>query len=156
MSADRDKVAKLLKNYRYYKVAVKGYNRQTTDQLLHNRYMSAAPCRTAVYSDMPMGGSSGGPRIPTLTGGWGFEDELEYSEYTYIIGRIDDALDSLTDEARSVITLKWMDGLTLDQISKRKGYSEAWAKKVHRKAIGDLALCFRFDMVPKVDSVPVA
>lgn len=156
MSVDRDKVTSLLKNYRYYKVAVKGYNRQSSDQLITNRYMSAAPCRTAVYSDMPRHASSGGTKTPILAGGWSFEDEIEYSEYNYIIGRIDDALHSLADEARSVVTLKWMDGLTLDQIGKRKGFSEAWAKKIHRKAIGDLALCFRFDSVPKVESVPVA
>lgn len=150
MSVDRDKVTKLLKNYRYYRMAVKGYERNTTDELITNKYFSAARCRTTLYSDMPMG-MGGGSSAPRLTGGWSLDDESEYREYKYIVERIDDALNLLSDEEKSVLVLKWMDGMTLDQIATRKGFSEAWAKKVHRKSINDLALCFRFDFVPDVD-----
>lgn len=152
---NRNKVVELLKNYRYYKQAIRGYWRRSSDEMITDRYMSAAPCRTAIYSDTPIGRGSGS-RIPTLTGSWSLLDEIEYKEYTYIVDRIDQALDTLTDDERSVVTQKWVNGLTLKEIGERKNYSEAWAKKIHRRAIQNMEICLRFDHAPRVDRVPVA
>ncbi|RAV22214.1 sigma factor-like helix-turn-helix DNA-binding protein [Paenibacillus contaminans] len=156
---NRDKVTELLRNYRYYKMAIRDYE---TPEMKPNytfgpeRFFTAAPCRTTSYSDMPMGTGSGS-RAPTLTGDWTLEDHIEYEKYRYAAKRVEMALELLSDEERSVISLKWMDGLTLDQIGKRKKYSREWVKKMHRRALEKLTICLRFDEVPSIEpNVPVA
>ena len=115
------------------------------------RYFEASPCRIVAYSDMPMGTGSGS-RAPSITGLWTWEDTSEYNQFKYAVRRVDDALDLLSDDERSVVTLKWMDDLTLDQIGTRKRYSREWVKKVHRRALGKLSICLRFDEVPSIET----
>lgn len=160
MSIDRNKATELLGNYRYYKFAIRDYenpyiNAESLASITEQKYEYAAPARVTLFSDMPIGRGSGS-RMPTLTGEWGINDHIQYNAVKYAVQRVDCALDLLSDEERSVITLKWVDELTLQQIADRKRYSRDWAKKIHRKALGKLAKMLMFDYVPQVDKIPVA
>lgn len=157
---DRDKITELLKNYRLYKLAIRDYERpepQGSHNRITERYFEASPCRIVAYSDMPMGTGSGS-RPPKITGLWAWEDNVEYHAFKYAVRRVEDALDLLSDDERSVVTLKWMDDLTLDEVGRRKNYSREWVKKVHRRALSKLCICLRFDEAPKMgtEHQPVA
>ncbi|WP_239632932.1 sigma factor-like helix-turn-helix DNA-binding protein [Paenibacillus sp. H1-7] len=142
----KDKVTELLKNYKSYKAAIEDYERPYGEDN-YGKYMVAAPCRTAGYSDMPMGGSYG-PRVPKLTGDWYYEDFKEYEEYQYVVRRIGIALDALNTDERTVITLKWLDDFTLDEISQRKRFSLPTVKRIHRRALEKLEISLKFVRPP--------
>ncbi|MNW51826.1 Sigma-70, region 4 [compost metagenome] len=159
---ERERITYELKYYRSYKAAVEGTmrrkNMNSINEIFENKYMTAAPCRVTLFSDMPMGRGSGS-RPPTLTGGMTFDDLLELERYQEMIEMIDIALASLTEAEFEVITLKWMDDLTLNQISDRKGISPRTAKTIHSRALDKLYTSLRFYHPPKIEiplPLPVA
>lgn len=140
---DQRNVTKLLKNYPQYKYAVRNY-----DETAESRHYLQA----TRYSDMPRGGDGYGPKVP---GGYGvsFKDNMDYHAYTRAVKMVEGALDTLTDEERSVIKLKWMDDLTLGQIANRKNYSKDTIKRTHRRAMEKLNICFRFADIPEIEDM---
>jgi|SRR5690242_11075651 len=144
---NKDEIVEELKNYRSYKHAVAQYNR--ADEYNPDRYMTASPCRVTLYSDMPMGTGSGS-RQPLLTGGWTFEDVLEYNWFTYITEQIESAMETLSEDERRVIQLKWMDGVALVNISKRIYFSERKVSYLHTSALNKLHICMKFIQPMKV------
>lgn len=149
---DREKVVELLKNYRAYVIALRNYHRQTSDELEQNPYLSAAPCRVTLYSDTPVGRGSGS-RPPTLTGGWSLADHLHYQSIVDAVQYITEALDALTADERSVIELKYMDGLTLEVIAQRKAYSRRTIRRIHSRALMKLEIALGPVRVPEVEKV---
>lgn len=148
----KDKVTELLKNYRSYVAAIRNYHRQTSDEMNYDPYMSAAPCRVAVYSDTPIGRGSGS-RPPTLTGGWSLADHLHYQSIVDAVQYITEALDALTADERSVIELKYMDGLTLETIAQRKAYSRRTIRRIHSRALTKLEIALGFVRLPEMEKV---
>lgn len=139
---NREQITEALKMYRSYKVGIAAYERVQINNDNWNPFVASA-CRVAVYSDTPLGTGSGSKQ-PTLTGGWSLEDHMEYQNYCETVKWIDVALDSLTTDERHVITLKWMDGLTLRQISERTPYSERTVKTIHGRSLDKMYACLRF------------
>lgn len=133
---NRDQMTEALKMYRAYKAGISAYERVRILGVAGTNYnpFAAAGCRVAIYSDTPMGTGSGS-RIPYLTGLWGNEDEREYLYFCEVVKWLDVALDTLTTDERHVITLKWMDGLTLGQIASRTPYSERTVKTIHSRSL---------------------
>lgn len=139
---NQDKITELLKNYPYYRYAVRMYE---TDR--------PVALRATEYSDMPRGGGFGA-RAPKLFGP-AYQDELDYAEYKKAVMYIEGALETLTDEEQSVIKLRWMDELSLDQIAKRKSYSKSTIKRTHRRAWCKLTICLRFMDVPHIEQIQI-
>lgn len=148
----RNKITEMLKNYRYYKLAIAIYNDLEDGEFVYytDPYMTAAPARMTLYSETPIGRGDGS-RPPRLSGRWLASDVIDFTRYKQAINRIDSALDLLNNIERSVIILKWMDGLTLEEIGRKKNYGRDWAKKVHQRAFKNLEKSLRFDDVPKID-----
>lgn len=143
-----NKVTELLKSYRAYRYAVRQYEN-------HHPLPQAG---VANYSGMP--GGSGAPelffdRVGKMAdmGHTSFQDVLDYEAYKEIVNAIDSALDTLNDDQKSVIKLKWMDGVTLVDISKRKSYCERTIRSLHKSALANLSICLRFVDVAEVESV---
>lgn len=141
-----NKVTELLKSYRAYRYAVRQYEN-------HHPLPQAG---VANYSGMP--GGSGAPelffdRVGKMAdmGHTSLKDAIDYSDYKEIVDTIDGAMETLTDEQQSVIKLKWMDGMTLIDIARRKSYSESNVKRLHKIAITHLAICLQFVYVPRID-----
>lgn len=142
---NRDKITELLRNYRSYKYAIRMYESP--------RMICAG---TASYDDMPRNGSFGS-RIPPRNDGISFEDANDYITYKEAVEAVDGALETLTDDEQSVIKLRWMDSLTLEQISRRKFCSRDTIKRIHKRAYNQLSICLRFVReVPQIEKVPVA
>ncbi|MFK4167236.1 sigma-70 family RNA polymerase sigma factor [Paenibacillus lautus] len=140
---NQDKITELLKNYPYYRYAVRMYE---TDR--------PVALRATEYSDMPRGGGFG-TRAPKLFG-LADEDELDYDRYKKAVVHIEGALETLTDEEQSVIKLRWMDELSLDQIADRKSYSRSTIKRTHKRALAKLTICLRFVDIPYIEEITVA
>lgn len=140
---NKEQITEALKMYRSYKTGISGYERPYVPDYNANRYETAAACRVTLYSDMPMGTGSGS-RAPTLTGGWSLEDHIEYMRFKDIVSWIDLALEALTADERHIITKKWMDGLTLKQISMVTQYSERTVKTIHGRGLDKMYTCLRF------------
>ena len=148
-----------LKYYRSYKVAIETTKRNIQAETNgnsweRNRYEDASPCRVTVYDDMPLGGGSGS-REPVLSGGMSFEDIMEFERYKEIVSIIDMALNTMAEIERDIITMKWMDELTLAQIAERKGFSYGTAKTIHGRAVEKMKKSLRFYYIPWME-VPVA
>ncbi|MNH83828.1 RNA polymerase factor sigma-32 [compost metagenome] len=137
---DKDKVTELLSKYPYYKYAVRMYEQDMPVVL-----------QATEYTDMPRGGSFG-PRYPKSFGKT-LDDINDYEEYSKACRFIEGALETLTDEEQSVIKLRWMNEMTLDQIANRKNYSKATIKRTHKKALGKLVICLRFLEVPHIEQI---
>lgn len=142
-----NKVTELLKSYRAYRYAVRQYEN-------HHPLPQAG---VANYSGMP--GGSGAPelffdRVGKMAdmGHTSFQDVLDYEAYKEIVNAIDSALDTLNDDQKSVIKLKWMDGVTLVDIAVRKSYSERSVKRLHKSALAHLSICLRFMDIPEIES----
>lgn len=140
---NQDIITELLRNYPYYRYAVRMYESDRPVAL-----------RATEYSDMPRGGGFGA-RAPKLFGP-DFQDELDYECYKKAVVHIEGALETLTDEEQSVIKLRWMDELSLDQIADRKGYSRSTIKRTHKRALYKLTICLRFVEIPYIEQIPVA
>lgn len=153
---ERERIQNELKYYRSYKAAIDSTSMVITDLAADrwSKYGSAAPCRVAVWSDTHSG-TGGGSKAPVLSGGMSFEDVVEYERYKEIVYMLELAMDTLTVMEREVLTLKWMDDLTLNQISERKGFSPRTAKTIHGRALDKMYKCLRFYYIPKVET-PVA
>lgn len=139
---NQDKVTQLLRNYPYYRYAVMMF---VTDR--------PVMLQATEYSDMPRGGGGFGPKSPKVYGDT-FEDVLDYEKYKRAVTYIEGAMETLTDEEQSVIKLRWMDDMTLDQIAYRKGYSTSTIKRTHRRALEKLTICLRFVEVPYIEAIP--
>lgn len=142
---NKDKVTELLKTYRAYRYAVKQYEN-------HICYPQAG---IANYDAMPSG--SGAPelffdRVGKMAdmGLKSRDDRMDYYAYKRIVDMIDSALETLNEEQRSVIKLKWMDGVTLVDIAKRKHYSEPTVKRLHKMALANMTICLRFADMPEI------
>lgn len=135
---NRDKVTQLLKNYKSYKYAVKCYE---VDYL-------PVPS-IASYSDMPR--SAGfESSVPRGNNSLSLNDHQDYHEYKTAVVAIEGAMNTLSDIERLVIKKKWMDGYTLRIIEDRHHLGIDYAKKIHRKALENLAICLTFTEVPKI------
>lgn len=140
------KVEELLKRYLPYKHAVNVYER-------HKPMPSAG---IANYSGMP-GGSGAPERFFALVGkpaDMGYtsdKDYLDYQKYKTAVIEIEGALDTLTEEQLSVVRLKWMQDVTLQQISKRKHCGMTTVKKHHRLAMGRLNDALRFTKLVEIE-----
>lgn len=138
----RDELTELLKIHKSLKAGIAAYERSRHIKDPFDRY-AAAPSRVADYSGMPFGGAPGS-RPPTMTGEWGFEDYLQYSLFSDAVYWVEQALDALTADERLVITKKWMEGLTLHQISQVSTYSVRTVKTIHTRALDKMHNCLQF------------
>lgn len=145
---NRENVTELLKNYRNYKYAVNQYE----------RHRPRASAGIANYEAMPSG--SGAPELffapNSRMGDMGhtsFQDRLDYQTYSEVVRDIEGGLETLTDEEQSVIKLKWMDKLSLQQIADRKGLSVGTIKSRHKSALASLDVCFRFIKPPQIEEI---
>lgn len=141
MSIDRDKVTELLRNYPHYKFAVRNF--ETTGWVA---------LTGTVWSDSPRGGGFGS-KAPVKFASDSIQDVMDYNSYKKATDAVEGALETLTDDEQAIITLKWMHGLTLDQIEDRRHMGRGYAKQVHRKALKSLAICLRFVEVPEIEEV---
>lgn len=146
----RDKVEKLLKNYRSYKYAKTQYEK-------HKPIPQAG---VANYDAMPSG--SGAPELLFAQQGrmadmghTSLSDVIDYRRYSEAVEAVEGALDTLTDEERSIIKLKWMDNLSLQQIADVKHMTLSTVKGRHKSALSSLGICFRFIQPPHIEEVPV-
>lgn len=146
---NKEQITEALKMYKSYKAGIAGYERPFMNDNL-DPYMNAAACRVTLYSDMPVGTGSGS-RAPTLSGGWSMDDHLEYMRFKEIVRWIDVALETLTADEEAVVKKKWMEGMTLKQISKTGHYSERTVKSIHGRGLDKMHNCLRF-----IDSVKQA
>jgi DNA-directed RNA polymerase specialized sigma subunit len=135
---DRDKVTELLKNYSSYRYAVRMFESKRT---------TGAPI--ASYDDMPRGGGYGS-RTPNVNDGISLQDVMDYQSYKRAVSAIEGALQTLTDDEREVVQMKWMRGLTLFQVELRRHMGTNYARQIHRKALVKLAICLRFVEVPEI------
>jgi len=138
----------LLQNYRSYKFAVIQYE-------THKPMPSAG---TANYSPMP------GPRGASLLffdqqgkmadmGHTSLEDLVSYQKDKDAVEAVEGALCTLTEDERSVIILKWMDGITLKQIEMRKPMCKNTIKKHHRRGLAKLYNALRFVEIPEIHNL---
>ncbi|ANY67303.1 hypothetical protein BBD42_13075 [Paenibacillus sp. BIHB 4019] len=144
----RENVTELLKNYPSYKYAVRQFE----------RHQPSASAGIANYSGMS--GGSGAPERffemvgkPADMGHTSYNDRIDYLKYSDVIKDIDGALDTLTDEERSVVLLKWIEGVSLKDISERKRYSVETVKRNHKRALEKLSICFRFIRPPQIEDI---
>jgi RNA polymerase sigma factor (sigma-70 family) len=145
---NRENVTELLKNYRNYKYAVNQYE----------RHRPRASAGIANYEAMPSG--SGAPELffapNSRMGDMGhtsFQDRLDYQAYSEVVRDIEGGLETLTDEEQSIVKLKWMDKLSLQQIADRKGLSVRTIKSTHKAALSSLQVCFRFIKTPEINEM---
>lgn len=138
----------LLQNYRSYKFAVTQYER-------HKPMASAG---TANYDPMP------GPRGASLLffdqqgkmadmGHTSLADLISYEKDKDAAEAVEGALYTLTEDERSVVILKWMDGLTLKQIEMRKPMCKNTIKKHHRRGLAKLYNALRFVEIPPINNL---
>jgi RNA polymerase sigma factor (sigma-70 family) len=144
----RENVIELLMNYRSYRYAVKQYE----------RHQPRASAGIANYEGMPSG--SGADELFFTPNGRmadmghaSFQDALDYRVYSDLVKDIEGGLESLTDEEQSVIKLKWMEKLSLQQIADRKGLSVRTIKTTHKAALSSLRVCFRFIRPPHINEI---
>lgn len=145
---NRENVTELLKNYRNYKYAVNQYE----------RHRPRAGAGIANYTGM-----SGGEGASELffapngrmadMGETSLGDRLDYQAYSEVARDIEGGLETLTDEEQSVVKLKWMDKLSLQQIADRKGLSITTIKSRHKSALASLGVCFRFIKPPQIHEI---
>lgn len=147
---NRDNVTELLKNYRSYRYAVNQYE----------RHRPRASAGIANYDAMPSG--SGAPELffaqqgrMADMGHTSFQDTLDYQTYSEVVKDIEGGLETLTDEESSVVKLKWMDGMTLQQIADRKSVSVRTIKGHHKSALASLDICYRFIRPPQIEERPM-
>ncbi|WP_028609221.1 sigma factor-like helix-turn-helix DNA-binding protein [Paenibacillus harenae] len=145
---NRENVTELLKNYRNYKYAVNQYE----------RHRPRAAAGIANYDAMPSG--SGAAELFFVPNGrmadmghTGFQDRLDYNAYAEVVRDIEGGLETLTEEEQSVIKLKWMDKLSLQQIADRKHLSVGTIKSRHKSALASLGVCFRFVKPPHIEEI---
>lgn len=145
---NRENVTELLKNYRNYKYAVNQYE----------RHQPRASAGIANYDAMPSGSGAAelffapNSRMADM-GHTSFKDRLDYNSYAEVVRDIEDGLQALTDEEQSVIKLRWMDKLSLQQIADRKGLSVGTIKSRHKSALASLDICFRFVKPPQIEEI---
>jgi len=145
------KVEKLLKNYRSYKYATKQYE----------RHKAVPQAGVANYSGMPSG--SGAPelffaqvgRLADM-GNLTNDDHKDYVKYKEAVEVIEGALDTLTDDERHVMELKWMKKMSINQIADKINASESTVQRLNRSALTSLDICFRFidPPVPHIEELP--
>lgn len=145
----RDKVEKLLKNYRAYKFAKNNYER-------HKSFPQAG---VANYEGMPS--AKGAPELffsqvgkMADMGNKSSADIKDYLSYKRAIETIEGALETLNDDERNIIKMKWMDNLTLNQIAEFKHLTLITVRRIHRRAINQLQICFRFIEPPQIEDIP--
>lgn len=141
---NRNEVTEMLKKYRTYKFAIRNFEKTGWVSMTGTQ-----------WSDMPRGGGFGS-RAPVKFASDSLQDVADYNEYKRTIELVDGALDELRDEERSVVCLKWMDDMTLQQIADRKRYSKETIKRYHRKGLTKLCNCLRFVELPEIEYLPVA
>lgn len=141
----KDQITEALKNYRSYRYAVNQYER-------HRPHPQAG---VANYDAMPSGSGASelffapNARMADM-GRTSFQDRLDYNAYKTFIDEIDGALDTLTEDERQVMRLKWIDGVNLGDIADRKKISERTIKTMHKRALNKLEVCFRFVQEPEI------
>lgn len=141
-----EKVEKLLKNLKHYRFAKNNYEK-------HNPYPQAG---IANYDGMPSG--SGPPELffaqqgrMADMGNTSIKDAIDYKQYKEAVDLIEGALDTLTDDERSIVTLKWVHKLSLKEIADRKNMGLTTVKSKHRSALSSLEICFRFYQPPQIE-----
>ena len=146
----KDQITEILKNYRHYRYAVNQYER-------HRPHPSAG---IANYDSMPSG--SGAPELFFVQQGrmadmgrTTLQDRIDYNAYKEFVDEIDGAMDTLSDDERSVLRLKWMEGMDLQDIAARKGVGRNTVAATHKRALNKMTVCFRFLEVPKIENTLV-
>jgi RNA polymerase sigma factor (sigma-70 family) len=145
----KDQITEALKNYRSYRYAVSQYER-------HRPHPSAG---SAAYEET-FSGSGAPERFFAPNGKMAdmgcttFQDRLDYQAYRTFIDEVDGAMDTLSEDERSILRLKWMDGMNLGDIAERKGCHRDTIASTHKRAINKLAVCFRFLEVPQLEHIP--
>lgn len=146
----RDKVEKLLKNYRSYRFAKNNYE----------KHKPLAQAGVANYDAMPSG--SGAPELffaqqgrMADMGNTSLSDAMDYRGYSEAVEAVEGALDTLNDEERSIVKMKWMDNLSLQQIADIKHMTLSTVKGRHKSALSSLGICFRFIQPPHIEEMPV-
>lgn len=140
---NRNKVTELLKLYPSYKYAVKSF--ETTGWV--------AISGTG-YSDMPRNGSFG-TRAPVKFTADSYLDCMDYREYKRVVEAIEGALETLHENERRVIELKWLKGHTLSDIDSMIHVGIGYSKQIHRKALAKLSICLTFVELPHIEKIAV-
>lgn len=156
---EKERIQQELKYYRSYKVAIETTFMVMATETLSDvrgskRYETASACRVTSYDDDIAKGAGGGSRAPRLSGGISFDEVLEIQAFEEIVNMLDLALDALTEIEREVITLKWMDDITLKQIADQKGLSPRTANTIHRRALDKMHKSLRFYYPPEKKKDP--
>lgn len=144
----RESVTELLQNYPNYKCAMRQFER-------HQPMPSAG---IANYEGMPSGSGAQelffapNGRMADM-GGTVYQDRLDYNAYANAVKDIEEGLETLTDEERSVVKLKWIDKMSLQQIADRKGISLTTVKVRHKSALASLRVCYRFVKQPEIHEI---
>jgi hypothetical protein len=152
---NRDRVTKLLKDYRSYRRAMQNYER-------FKPYPAAG---IANYSGMP--GGSGATELFFASNGrmadiyrLDLVDTFDYDMYYAIVYVIDATVDDvLSDNERHVIKCKWMDRnpLSLCEIAKDRDKDERTVRRWHREALRKLAMALAplpESRIPRIEEIP--
>jgi hypothetical protein len=138
---NREQITEGLKMLKSYEVAVREYE---SNRLMHDEdKYSAAPCRVAIYSDMPKGAGSGS-RAPKLTGAWMMADYLEYERCLHMSQWMRAALEALTVQERTLMEYKYLDGYSLKQAGEKMHFHEQKAKNLHGSSLRKMEVSLKF------------
>lgn len=136
---NREQIIEALKSLPAYKYAISRYE----------RHLNVPSAGIANYSGMP--GGSGAPERffatvgkPADMGAMSFKDYLDYTEYKRVVEDVDGAMELLTDDERIVIKLKWVNDITLRQISDQRNLSIKTVERQHKRALSKLTDALRF------------
>jgi hypothetical protein len=147
MNSQED-INELLQNYRSFRFAVQQFE----------RHVPTPSAGIANYNPMP------GPRGATLLffeqqgkmadmGHTSLADFISYQKDKDAVEAVEGALSTLTEDERSVIVLKWMDGITLKQIQLRKPMCRNTIKNHHRRGLAKLYNALRFVEIPEIHNL---
>jgi hypothetical protein len=144
----QEDIKEMLQNYRSYKFGV----------LQFERHKPMASAGIANYDPMP------GPRGASLLffdqqakmadmGHTSLADLISYQKDKEAVEVVEGALYTLTEDERSVIILKWMDGITLKQIEQRKPMCLSTIKMHHRRGWAKMYNSLRFVEIPEIHNL---
>lgn len=144
----QEDIKEMLQNYRSYKFGVQQFER-------HKPMASAG---IASYEQRISG--QGAPllffdnqgRMADM-GHTSFADLINYQKDKEAVEAVEGALYTLTEDERSVIILKWMDGITLKQIEQRKPMCLSTIKMHHRRGWTKVYNALKFVEIPEIHNL---
>lgn len=137
---DREKLKRILNNYRSYRYAISN---------------GVAPFTSDNMIGMPRG-MGYGSRRPVLSSGSTISSELDYQQYSFIVRAIDGAVnDVLSDNERFIIMGKYLERnkQTLYQLAIIKDIDESTARRWHKEALRKLSIALDFVQEPEIINI---